>query len=139
MSLNIAVLIGRLTADPELRYTSNGIANCTFTLAVDRPFTNQHGEREADFIRISTWRNLAENCANRLRKGSKAAVQGRIQTRTVESEKGKRTVVEVVAETVRFLDGKKAEGEAQSAKQVATTAPSPQGNPVEINDSDLPF
>ena len=134
MSLNIAVLIGRLASDPDLSYTQTGIAHCTFTLAVDRPFTNQQGEREADFIRISTWRNLAENCANHLRKGSKAAVQGRIQTRTVESEKGKRTVVEVVAETVRFLDWKKVEGSENTLPKIDEQ----HEKPLDIAE-DLPF
>lgn len=131
MSLNIAVLIGRLTADPELRYTSNGIANCTFTLAVDRPFTNQQGQREADFIRVSVWRNQAERVAENLRKGSCAAVEGRIQTRAVENENGKRTVVEVVAERVQFLDWKKTDGDESSFRK--TDEPPP------VEDEELPF
>ena len=142
MSLNIAVLIGRLTADPELRYTSNGIANCTFTLAVDRPFTNQQGQREADFIRVSVWRNQAERVAENLRKGSRAAVEGRIQTRTVESEKGKRTVVEVVAETVRFLDGAKRDEQTSGTNDNRNSQKDPfadDGKPVGISDEDLPF
>jgi single-strand DNA-binding protein len=83
--LNRVVLIGRLTRDPELRYTPAGVAVTQFTLAVDRPFSsnNNGGEREADFIPIVTWRQLAETCANYLRKGRLTAVEGRIQVRHV--------------------------------------------------------
>ncbi len=81
--LNRVILIGRLTRDPELRYTPAGVAVTQFTLAVDRPFTSQGGEREADFIPVVTWRQLAETCANYLRKGRLTAVEGRIQVRNV--------------------------------------------------------
>jgi single-strand DNA-binding protein len=122
--LNQVVLIGRLTRDPELKYTpGNGIPVATFTLACDRPFTNQEGEREADFINIVTWRKLAENCANYLQKGSLAAVTGRLQIRSYEDSEGvKRKVAEVVADNVRFLDSKK-KGEPE----------------IEINPEDTPF
>ena len=87
--LNLVVLIGRLTHDPELRYTpGNGTAVATFSLAVNRPFANRQGEREADFIRIVTWDKLAENCANYLRKGSLAAVTGRLQIRSYDDREG---------------------------------------------------
>ncbi|NLU50450.1 MAG: single-stranded DNA-binding protein [Syntrophomonadaceae bacterium] len=103
--LNRVILIGRLTRDPEMRYTPNGIAVSRFTLAVNRPFTNQMGERDADFIDIVTWRQLAETCANYLGKGRLVAVEGRLQARTYEAQDGqKRKVVEVVADTVKFLD-----------------------------------
>jgi len=103
--LNSVVLIGRLTRDPEMRYTPNGKGVCGFTLAVDRPFTNQQGEREADFLDVVVWGKLAETCANHLSKGRLVAVSGRIQTRTWEDKKGnRRKAVEVVAESVRFLD-----------------------------------
>lgn len=106
--INRVVLVGRLTKDPELRYTPNtGIAVTTFTLAVNRSFTNQQGERDADFVSIVVWRNAAENCANYLRKGSLAGIDGRIQTRSYDTPEGqKRFVTEVVAENVRFLDSK---------------------------------
>ena len=84
MSLNQAVLIGRLTKDPELRYTPSGVAVAQFTLAVDRPFTNQNGEREADFIPIVVWKAVAENVANYVKKGHQVAVTGRIQVRNYE-------------------------------------------------------
>lgn len=107
--INRVVLVGRLVKDPELRYTPNtGIAVTTFTLAVNRPFTNQQGDKDADFINIVVWRKAAENCANYLRKGSLAGIDGRIQTRNYETPDGqKRYVTEVVAENVRFLDSKK--------------------------------
>jgi len=104
--LNRVVLVGRLTRDPDLRYTTNGgVAVTRFTVAVNRKFTNQQGEREADFINIVAWRNLAENCGNYLRKGSLVAVEGRIQTRSYENQEGRTVyVTEVVADDVRFLD-----------------------------------
>ena len=103
--LNVVVLIGRLVRDPELRYTPAGIPVATFPLAVDRPFTNQAGEREADFIDIVTWRKTAENCANHLSKGRLVAVRGRLQVRSYETQDGqRRRVAEVVADDVKFLD-----------------------------------
>lgn len=83
--MNRIILIGRLTRDPELRYTPNGVAVTTFTLAVDRPYSNQQGEREADFINIVTWRGLAETCANYLKKGRLTAAEGRLQIRNYEN------------------------------------------------------
>jgi single-strand DNA-binding protein len=103
--LNRVILIGRLTKDPELRYTPAGVAVTQFTLAVDRPFANQQKEREADFIPIVCWRQLAETCANYLRKGRLAAVEGRIQVRNYDNNEGKRVyVTEVIADNVRFLE-----------------------------------
>ncbi|EDH0798985.1 single-stranded DNA-binding protein, partial [Listeria monocytogenes] len=105
--MNRVVLVGRLTKDPELRYTPAGVAVTTFTLAVNRTFTNQQGEREADFISCVVWRKPAENVANFLKKGSMAGVDGRVQTRNYEDNDGKRVfVAEVVAESVQFLDPK---------------------------------
>jgi single-strand DNA-binding protein len=99
--LNRVILIGRLTRDPELRYTPNGAAVCNFTLAINRKFNRE----ETDFIDIVVWQKLAENCANYLGKGRLAAVEGRLQVRTYETQEGqKRKVTEVVAEDVRFLD-----------------------------------
>lgn len=103
--LNRVILIGRLTRDPELRYTPTGVAVTQFTLAVDRPFSNNQNEREADFIPVVTWRQLAETCANYLRKGRLAAVEGRIQVRNYDNNEGKRVyVTEVIADNVRFLE-----------------------------------
>ncbi|CAI9394288.1 Single-stranded DNA-binding protein A [Bacillus sp. T2.9-1] len=103
--MNRVVLVGRLTKDPELRYTPSGVAVATFTLAVNRTFTNQQGEREADFINCVIWRKPAENVANYLKKGSLAGVDGRIQTRSYDGQDGKRVyVTEVLAESVQFLE-----------------------------------
>ncbi|MDX8288852.1 single-stranded DNA-binding protein [Metabacillus indicus] len=105
--MNRVVLVGRLTKDPELRYTPAGAAVATFTLAVNRSFTNQAGEREADFINCVVWRKPAENAANYLKKGSLAGVDGRLQSRSYEDDSGKRVyVTEVVAESVQFLEPK---------------------------------
>ncbi|MCL6594922.1 MAG: single-stranded DNA-binding protein [Firmicutes bacterium] len=103
--LNRIVLIGRLTRDPELRYTPSGVAVASFGLAVDRPFSNQAGERETDFIDIVVWRKLAETVSGHLQKGRLVAVQGRLQIRSYETQDGqKRKAAEVVADDVRFLD-----------------------------------
>lgn len=114
--LNRVVLVGRLTKDPELRFTPNGVAVAQFTLAVNRTFTNQQGEREADFINCVVWRRQAENVANFLKKGSLAGVDGRIQTRNYEGQDGRRVyVTEVVAESVQFLEPRSAsQGGGQS-------------------------
>jgi len=134
--LNQVVLIGRLTHDPELRYTAgSGIPVTTFSLAVDRPFTNQQGERETDFIKIVTWRKQAESCANYLKKGSLVAVAGRLQIRSYEDKEGvKRKVTEVVADNVRFLD------RGRSSEQKETeNFDSPGGEDLDISGDDVPF
>jgi single-strand DNA-binding protein len=107
-SLNRVVLIGRLTKDPDLRYTSvNGVAVATFTLAVNRKFAGQGKQREADFIPIVVWKAAAENCAKYLGKGSLVAVEGRLQIRSYEDrDQQRRTIAEVVAENVQFLDSR---------------------------------
>jgi len=128
--LNNVVLIGRLVRDPELSYTPNGVAVGGFTLAVDRPFKNQDGERDTDFIDIVVWRRLAETCANNLSKGRLVAVQGRIQSRTWQDKAGnRRKAVEVVAEQVRFLDRRRDDGGG------VEEAAMPEG----AGDDDIPF
>lgn len=103
--LNRIILIGRLTRDPELRYTPQGVPVASFSLAVDRPFTNQSGQRETDFIDCVAWRKLGETVSNHLSKGRLAAVEGRLQIRSYEAQDGsKRRVAEVIADNVRFLD-----------------------------------
>lgn len=103
--MNRIVLVGRLTKDPELRYTPNGVPVATFTLAVNRNFKNAQGEQEADFINCVVWRKPAENVANYLKKGSLAGVDGRLQTRNYDGQDGKRVyVTEVMAESVQFLE-----------------------------------
>jgi single-strand DNA-binding protein len=160
--MNRVILIGRLTKDPELRYTPAGVAVTQFTLAVDRPFTNsQSKEREADFINIVTWRQLAETCANYLRKGRLTAVEGRIQVRNYDNNEGKRVyVTEVIADNVRFLEssnsgGNREEGGSSNAN-ASYGGGSGSGNrgggsreqqdpfiddgkPIDISDDDLPF
>lgn len=103
--LNRIILIGRLTADPQLRYTKNGNAVTNFTLAVNKSFVGQDGERGADFIDVVVWRKLAEACANHLAKGRLAAVEGRLEIRSYEDKQGvRRKAAEVVADNVRFLE-----------------------------------
>ena len=103
--LNRIILIGRLVADPQLRYTQTGIAVANFTIAVDRPFLTQAGERETDFIDIVSWRKQAETVANHLSKGRLVAVEGRLQVRSYDDQNGiRRKAAEVVADKVRFLD-----------------------------------
>ena len=132
--MNRIILIGRLTKDPELRYTPNGIAVASFTLAVDRPFLNQQGEREADFINIVVWRKQAENCANYLTKGQQVAVDGRLQIRTYDTQEGQRRwITEVVADRVQFLDKKKGDKDEGAAVEVDN------GDIEEMNLDDLPF
>jgi len=156
--LNRVILIGRLTRDPELRYTPAGVAVTQFTLAVDRPFTSQGGEREADFIPVVTWRQLAETCANYLRKGRLTAVEGRIQVRNYENNEGKRVyVTEVIADNVRFLESNREGGSGGSGTREESPFGgnsnrgggfsrsnqndpfSDDGKPIDISDDDLPF
>ena len=142
--LNRVVLIGRLTRDPELRFTQSGIAVASFSLAVDRNYKNAQGERETDFIDIVVWRQQAENCANYLSKGKLAAVDGSLRIRNYETQDGqKRKAVEVVADNVRFLspkDGSSGGGGFQNQ------APPPEASPFAgdidnamVGDDDLPF
>lgn len=110
MSLNSVNLTGRLTKDIDLRYTSNGTAVGSFTLAVDRQFKNAQGERETDFINCVIWRKAAENFANFTRKGSLVGIQGRIQTRNYENQQGQRVyVTEVNTENFTLLESKKSQ------------------------------
>lgn len=105
--INNVVLVGRLTKDVELRYTPSNQAVATFTLAVNRNFKNQNGDREADFINCVMWRQQAENIANWTRKGMLIGVAGRIQTRNYENQQGQRVyVTEVVAETFQVMESR---------------------------------
>jgi len=134
--LNKVVLIGRLVQDPELRYTpSEGVAVANFTIAVDRDFVSQKGERETDFIRIVTWRKLAEICANNLVKGRLVGVEGRLQIRSYEDREGiRRTAAEVVAANVYFLDARKnAPGNFEDGFDAF------EGEGLNVKDADVPF
>jgi single-strand DNA-binding protein len=103
--LNRVILIGRLTRDVEMRYTQSQKAVGHFTLAVDRPFTNAQGERDADFVPIVVWGKLAENCNKDIGKGRLVAIEGRLQIRSYDDSQGiRRTRAEVVAGNVRYLD-----------------------------------
>ena len=105
--MNKVVLIGRLTRDPELRYTGNNTPVASFSLAVNRNYSNQQGEREADFINIVVWRKQAENVKNYLTQGSQVAIDGRLQTRTYDDQNGQRRyITEVIADNVEFLSTK---------------------------------
>jgi single-strand DNA-binding protein len=145
--MNRVILVGRLTKDVELRYTPSGAAVATFTLAVNRTFTNQAGEREADFINCVVWRRQAENAANFLKRGSLAGVDGRLQSRSYEGQDGKRVyVTEVVAESVQFLEPKSGGGSSQGSGQgdqgytrVDDDPFQNNGETVDISDDDLPF
>lgn len=163
--MNRVILIGRLTRDPELRYTSSNIATASFSLAVDRNFTNQNGEREADFINIVVWRKQAENCKNYLTKGSQVAIDGRIQTRSYDGQDGqKRYVTEVIADNVQFLGTKASNTNSNDANysqpafndnqtpydfaSTPTAQPTTDvsndpfadfGSSIEISDDELPF
>ncbi|NIK11173.1 single-stranded DNA-binding protein [Alkalibacillus almallahensis] len=149
--LNRSVLTGRLTKDPDLRYTNNGVAVANFTIAVNRPFQNQNGEQEADFINCVIWRKPAENLAQYMGKGSMVGVDGRIQTRSYDNQEGKRIfITEVVAESVQFLETKQSnqnqgnnpqqskqntQSQSESSKQSLEDV----GEPVDLQDDDLPF
>jgi single-strand DNA-binding protein len=147
--INRVVLVGRLTKDPELRYTPSGVAVTTFTLAVNRQFTNSQGEREADFINIVAWRQLAELCANYLKKGSQAGLEGRLQTRSYDNKEGKRVfITEVVADNVQFLSpaGERKEGGSGFPSGGRSNSQDQYNDPftnessrVDIADDDLPF
>ena len=158
--MNKVVLIGRLTRDPELRYTSgNNSAVCNFTIAVDRGFTGQSGDREADFIPIVVWNKQAENVKNYLTKGSQVAVEGRIQVRNYDDQNGqKRYVTEVIANNVEFLGSKNSSSNTSNDSNNVEPTPydfgdekEPKGtdvesNPfadfgssIEISDDELPF
>ncbi|MBM9832306.1 single-stranded DNA-binding protein [Enterococcus faecalis] len=114
--INNVVLVGRMTRDAELRYTPSNQAVATFTLAVNRNFKNQNGEREADFINVVIWRQQAENLANWAKKGALIGITGRIQTRNYENQQGQRVyVTEVVAENFQLLESRTArEGQSGS-------------------------
>ena len=155
--MNKAILIGRLTRDPELRTTTSGISSTSFTVAVSRTYTNQNGEIETDFINCVAWRKQAENIAKYCKKGSQVAVEGRIQTRSYDAQDGtKRYVTEVLADNVTFLGAKGTSGDFQTntnneiennfepSQDIETTDVSEDpfkdfGNEVALSDDDLPF
>ena len=152
--MNRVELIGRLTRDPELRYTSSNIATARFSLAVNRPFQSQNGEQGTDFINIVVWRKQAENVKKYCTKGSLVAVEGRIQTGSYEKDGQRVFTTDVVADSVQFLETK-----AQSQNRVESTDVTPSdfvnsdikesdtsdevfanfGDSIEISDDDIAF
>lgn len=141
---NKVILIGRLTADPELRFTPGGVPVAKFTLAVDRGFKNKQGERETDFVDIVVWRSQAETCSNYLKKGYMSAVDGRLQIRSYDDNQGiRRKAVEVIAENVRFLDrGKDSHNQGGSGQQAGgrrSEYKDDEFSEVPFTDDDLPF
>jgi len=135
---NRIILIGRLTRDPELRYVPSGAPVASFTLAVDRPFRDQQGNRETDFIDIVAWRKLAEQVSQYMSKGRMVAVEGRLQIRSYETQDGqKRKVAEVVADGIRFLD----RGKPAPAAEAAPVAPAAHDEAAQgaTEDEDVPF
>lgn len=155
--INNVTLIGRLTKDPDLKYTGNGTAVATFTLAVNRNFTNQSGEREADFINCVIWRKPAETLANYAKKGVLIGVTGRIQTRSYDNQQGQKVyVTEVIADNFQLLESKKADSSqntqgsgvsnsqtnnyTRNQQNTNSATADPFGNSsIDISDDDLPF
>lgn len=137
--LNNVCLVGRMAGDAELRYTPNNQAVATFRLAVNRPFKNQNGEREADFINCVIWRQQAENLANWAKKGALIGITGRIQTRSYENQQGQRVyVTEVVAESFQLLESRK-DRETGQSQGYGQPDFGRQAEPMDISDDDLPF
>ena len=141
--LNSVCLAGRMTRDAELRYTPNNQAVATFSLAVNRNFKSQNGEREADFINCVIWRQQAENLANWVKKGALIGITGRIQTRSYENQQGQRVyVTKVVAESFQLLESREDRegGQSQGYSQPYFGRQAPMNaNPMDISDDDLPF
>lgn len=139
--MNKVILIGRATKDFELRYTPNGTAVSQGTIAVDRP---SQGEKDTDFINLVAWRQLAETCANYIKKGHRFALEGRIQVRNYENNEGKRVyVTEVVIDRVEFLESKNANHTPHSqggkANHSRNSDPFTDDTPIDISSDDLPF
>lgn len=132
--MNRICLVGRLTRDPELRYSQSGTAIATFTLAVDRRFKNAQGEREADFIQVKAFKALAELCSNYLSKGKMAGVSGSLQTGSYEKDGIKRYTADVVADDIQFLSPK----ESGTSGQAYTASGQKIGHEVSLDD-EIPF
>lgn len=140
--INNTVLVGRMARDAELRYTPNNQAVATFTLAVNRNFKSQNGEREADFINCVIWRQQAENLANWAKKGALIGITGRIQTRNYENQQGQRVyVTEVVRNNFQLLESQKERGNQSQGNNQPDFGRNEQmpSSPMDIMDSDLPF
>ena len=144
--MNRWVGVGRITKKPELKHTQSGVAVCRFTVACNRPFKNEGGEQQADFINCVSWRKQAENVATYLDKGSLIGIDGRIQTSNFEGQDGKRVfLTEVIAESVQFLEPRaSAAGNSSNPQQQPITSANKQEEPYDIpppnyDDDSLPF
>ncbi len=138
--MNKVILIGNLSRDPEITTTNGGVSVCRFAIAVQRRFQNAEGEREADFINIVVWRAQAENCHKFLKKGSKCAIVGRIQTSNYEAADGtKRYVTEVVADEVEFISTTRSSGDGEGYDKPAQKSTAPVAELEPIDDDSLPF
>lgn len=142
--INNVVLVGRLTKDPDLRYTGNGTAVASFTLAVNRDFKSADGQQEADFINCVMWRKPAETLANTVKKGQQIAVVGRVQTRSYENQQGQKVfVTEVIADRFNYLEKREGNGNSQNqsnSQQNFDRSSDPfSGSSIDISDDDLPF
>lgn len=140
--MNKVILIGNLTRDPELQTTNSGVSVCRFSLAVTRRFANADGERDADFINIVVWRNQAENCHKFLKKGSKCAVVGRLQTSSYDAQDGsKRYTTDVVADEVEFISSARGgnDGSGDFMPSEPKNEPKQTAELEEIDDDSLPF
>jgi len=151
--INRVVLVGRLTKDPDLRYTNNGTAVANFNIACNKPFKKDGEDQQADYINCVIWRKPAESLANYMSKGSLIGVEGSIQTRNYEGQDGKRVyVTEVLAASVQFLESKNSENRQNKtntdvSSQAGTntqnynskTQNQENTDPIDISDDDLPF
>lgn len=147
--MNKVILIGNLTRDPELRTTQSGVSLCSFSIAVNRQFTNQQGQRETDFFNVTAWRQLGDLCARYLSKGRKVCVEGSIQLRTYDAQDGsKRTAVDIIASNVEFLSSQnssapQSEGYPTPPPAAAQASPNPAFTPAngftQVDNDDLPF
>lgn len=138
--LNRVLITGRLTRDPELRYTPSGTAICNFRLASGRRYKDQSGEWKDDptYVNVVSWKKLAENCGEYLKKGSAVLVEGRLQSRSWETNDGqKRNVLEIVAQRVQFLD--KLSDSGQAPKDEGAPETSEQPSPDDSGDNQIPF
>lgn len=142
--MNKVILIGRLTRDPELRYTPSNMPVCSFAIAVNREYTGANGEREADFINCVAFQKSAENLCKFMKKGSQILVEGKIQVRKYTDQNNvNRLATDVVCDKINFLEAKKQEPQQQNYFNTQPTYNEPvfenTNNTFEINDEDLPF
>ena len=142
--INKCILVGRITKDPEIKYTTSNIAVVTFVVAVPRQYADNSGEKQTDFIQCVVWRKQAENMAKYVKKGALLGVEGRIQTRTYDSEGGTRYITEVVCDSVQFLDSRNSDDRYQAPvnEPQMSQADDPfmqASKKINVSDDDLPF